>query len=85
MPVQENPTNLFVNLHVTDQLLILTDAEHLIYVFDLSTLQIIGKQMQISLLKAVHGEFGEILSLCKLNNEHIAFSASSNKLIIFNR
>ncbi|CAL6078119.1 WD40_repeat protein [Hexamita inflata] len=85
---EEVSQNVFMQLNMyqieDSKILLITDAENVIYQFDLATLQIVNKQMHITLLKANLGDFGEILAIKRYNEDWLTFCCSTNKLVLLN-
>lgn len=55
----------------------------MVYEFDMASAELVEKQMQLRLTWSALGNFGEILSICQVDENKIAFSASTNKVVIY--
>lgn len=79
--------NVFMQLELAEyedyDILLCTDAENVVYEFDMATAELVEKQMQLRLKWSALGNFGEVLSICELDENKIAFSASTNKVVIY--
>lgn len=79
--------NVFMQLELAEyddyDILLCTDAENVVYEFDMASAELVEKQMQLRLTWSALGNFGEVLSMCPLDENKIAFSASTNKVVIY--